>query len=82
MRRNILLKWVPEISGNRASKKKLIKTQGFCNVLITFFLEAPVQKKLAVRLLRDSFPIYIILGPGGGSEPLARHMNVMTKLTI
>ena len=58
--------------------RKLIKTQGFDNVPIDhldqFFLEALVQKILAVRLLRDSFPLYIILGPGGRSEPLACHM--------
>ena len=34
-----------------------------------------VQKILAVRLLRDIFPLYIILGPGWGSDPLACHMK-------
>ena len=67
MCRNMLSKQVPEISGNRTSEKKMIKTQGFGNVPIEhldqFFTEALVQNLLAVRLLRYSFPLYIILGP-------------------
>ena len=41
---------------------------------IRFFLEALGWNILTIRLLRDSFPLYIILGPGGGSEPLACHV--------